>query len=115
MSYRLSQQALEDLGEIIAYIQREHGEDRAVRFRNDVMRTVSNLAMHPHMGHERLDLTRRAFRFWPIHSYLVVYQPDSVPLDVLHLVHGGRDPLDLRDRIGEPVLGPEHYVAASSA
>lgn len=78
------------------------------------MRTVSNLAMHPHMGHERLDLTRRAFRFWPVHSYLVVYQAGSVPLDVLHIIHGARDPLDLRDRIGEPVLGSEHYAVASN-
>lgn len=114
-SYRLSGQALQDLSEILAYIQREHGEGRALRFRNEVMRTVSNLAMHPHTGHGRLDLPRRAFRFWPVHSYLIVYRPETIPLEIVAFVHGARDPADLRDRIGEPVLGPAHYAAATNA
>ena len=43
------------------------------------------------MGHRREDLTRRDVRFWPIYSYLVIYQPSSRPLLVIAVLHGNRD------------------------
>lgn len=103
-----------DLRQIVAYVRREHGPERAIRLRAEVIRAAANLARHPYSGHERPDLTVKAVRFWPVFSYLLIYEPGSLPLTVLHLVHGSRDPSDLRDRIGEPALTLEHYVATSS-
>lgn len=100
---------------IVAYVEREHGPERANRLRAEIIRAAANLAKHPHMGHERPDLTVKSVRFWPVFSYSIIYEPGSVPLTVLHLVHGSRDPSDLRDRIGEPILTLEHYAAESYA
>jgi plasmid stabilization system protein ParE len=43
------------------------------------------------MGHKRQDLTNRPVKFWRIFSYLVVYDPTSVPLTVIAVLHGARD------------------------
>ncbi len=44
----------------------------------------------PGMGHKRRDLTNRDVLFWPVHSYLITYQPSS-PLRIVRVVHGRRD------------------------
>ena len=33
----------------------------------------------------------RPLKFWPIYSYLVVYQPDSRPVQIIRILHGMRD------------------------
>lgn len=43
------------------------------------------------MGHLREDLTRRPFRFWPVYSYLIVYRPETRPIQILRVLHGARD------------------------
>jgi len=43
------------------------------------------------MGHTRADLTERPMRFWPVHSWLVVYKPESHPLLILRVISGWRD------------------------
>ncbi len=45
----------------------------------------------PEIGHTREDLTDRALKFWNIHSYLVVYDPASDPLQIIAVLHGGCD------------------------
>jgi hypothetical protein len=37
------------------------------------------------MGHKREDLTRRPFRFWPLHKFMIVYVPESEPLAIAHI------------------------------
>lgn len=109
--YRFSPRARRDLGAILSRIQREHGRARAERFKGEVLRAVENLAAHPLMGHARHDLTARAIRFWAVHSHLIVYWPESAPLRVLRILHGSRDPYDLRDQVREPA--PSYGVATS--
>ena len=103
-NFRFAPQAQRDLRRITERIERESGADRAARFRSEVVRAVASLALHPYSGHERPDLTARSVRFTSVFKYLIVYEPTSVPLVVLHVVYGGRDPADLRDRVGEPVI-----------
>jgi len=43
------------------------------------------------MGHVREDLTPRSVRFWPLYNYLVVYRPDTKPLQILRVLSGYRD------------------------
>ena len=45
----------------------------------------------PEARHAREHLTDRAVKFWSVFSYLVVYDPASVPLTVLAVLHGARD------------------------
>ena len=110
--FRFGSQAQRDPRRITERIERESGAQRAARFRAEVVRVVANLAQHPYSGHERPDLTARSVRFTSVFKYLIVYEPTSVPLVVLHVVHGGRDPSDLRDRVGEPVM--EYAVASAT-
>lgn len=49
------------------------------------------LATMPGMGHTREDLTSRPVKFWKAYSYLVVYDPASLPLTVVAVLHGARD------------------------
>ena len=45
----------------------------------------------PGMGHCRQDLTDRPVKFWGVYSYLIVYDPASLPLTVITVLHGARD------------------------
>ena len=42
-------------------------------------------------GHRRRDLTSAEVRFFPVYSYLIVYRPDTTPLQVVAILHGARD------------------------
>jgi len=39
----------------------------------------------------RKDLTDVSVRFFPVYSYLIVYRPDTKPLQVVAVLHGRRD------------------------
>jgi antitoxin ParD1/3/4/toxin ParE1/3/4 len=42
-------------------------------------------------GHIRDDLTSRPVKFWPIYSYLIVYDPETKPVEIVRVLHGMRD------------------------
>lgn len=57
------------------------------------------------MGHRRPELTQaEEVRFFPVFSYLIVYLPESRPLSILRVLHGARDPEELRSEIDD---GPD--------
>ena len=45
----------------------------------------------PHAGHCRRDLTEADVRFYPVYSYLIVYRPESSPLQIVSVLHASRD------------------------
>ena len=45
----------------------------------------------PGQGHERKDLTRRPVLFFPLYSYLIVYQPDVDPIRIMAVLRGTRN------------------------
>lgn len=45
----------------------------------------------PHLGHLRTDLADEHVRVWTVHTYLVIYRPDTVPLQIVGVLHGYRD------------------------
>jgi len=49
------------------------------------------LSENPGAGHRRRDLTDYDVRFFPVYSYLVVYRPDTKPVQVVSILHGRRD------------------------
>ncbi len=49
------------------------------------------LAQMPGMGHRRHDLTSEPLRFWPIFNYLIIYRPETDPLEIVRVVSGYRD------------------------
>lgn len=52
---------------------------------------MRQLARTPHMGHLRTDLAPEPVRFWQVYSFLVVYRPDTRPLQILRVLHASRD------------------------
>jgi antitoxin ParD1/3/4/toxin ParE1/3/4 len=52
---------------------------------------MRKLARIPGMGHSREDLADESLRFWPVYSYLIIYRPESRPLEVVRVLHGSRD------------------------
>ena len=65
--------------------------DRTKRVDDEFHAAFALLARMPGQGHVRKDLTRRSVLFFPLYSFLVVYQPDTVPLRIMAGVRGNRD------------------------
>ena len=43
------------------------------------------------MGHIREDLADEPLRFWSVCSYLIVYRPETRPIQIVRVLHGSRD------------------------
>ncbi len=91
--YQFTPQALGDLSHIWSFIARDNSE-AANRLEAAVFRACDLLAESPLAGQIRADLTPRPLRFWlvqPYSNYLVVYDPETKPLQVIRILHGARD------------------------
>lgn len=86
----LTPAARDDLTEISAYI-RQDSIEAARRVRAELREAMARLAQSPLMGHLREDLTDTPVRFWSVYSYVIVYDPDTQPLQVIRILHGARD------------------------
>jgi len=67
----------------------------------EIVTACRRLAKHPHMGTKRDDITPHALRFRIVTrfpNYVIVYRPDTVPLEIVAVVHGKRD---LKDALEE--------------
>jgi antitoxin ParD1/3/4/toxin ParE1/3/4 len=49
------------------------------------------LADFPQGGHWRRDLTAAEVRFLAVYSYLIVYRPETTPLQIVAILHAHRD------------------------
>ncbi len=85
-----SPEARLDLLEIWEYIARDD-PDAADRMVEGIKEAVSMLADHPCLGHLRRDLTSKPVRFWTVYPYLIIYNPDTRPLEVARVLSGYRD------------------------
>jgi antitoxin ParD1/3/4/toxin ParE1/3/4 len=43
------------------------------------------------VGHVREDLTDEPVKFWPVNSYLIVYDPTARPVEIARVIHGHRE------------------------
>jgi plasmid stabilization system protein ParE len=60
----------------------------------EILATCQRLTRHPRMGTKRQDVTMLPVRFWTITkfpNYVIVYRPDTDPLQVVAILHGNRD------------------------
>ncbi len=70
----------------------KEGGTRLARYiRSELTESLRFLANNPGAGHGRADLTPLPVKFWPVFSYLIVYDPVSQPIGVARIVHGARD------------------------
>jgi plasmid stabilization system protein ParE len=91
--FQLSPQAIEDLDRIWSFIA-EDNRDAADRVELEIVDACRRLAQYPLIGVRRQDITPLAVRFWTVTkfpSYLIVYRPETNPLQVIAVLHGKRD------------------------
>jgi antitoxin ParD1/3/4 len=91
--YQLTPQAAGDLFEIWNFIAQDNPE-AADRVEEAIFRACDLLSDSPLAGRVRKDLTPLPVRFWVVHrysKYLIVYDPEKKPLQVIRILHGARD------------------------
>lgn len=60
----------------------------------EIVASCRRLARYPLMGSRRQDITHLPMRFWTVArfpNYVIVYRPDTFPLQVVAVLHGKRD------------------------
>ena len=88
--FKLSPDAAQDVRDIWAYIA-EDSVRAARKVRLSLFEACQRLATNPAIGHLREDLTEEPVLFWPVGSYLIVYDPRTKPVAIVRIVHAARD------------------------
>jgi len=88
--YEISSEAQTDLFEIWRWIAGDSIE-LANRIESEFYETFASLGRMPGQGHTRADLTKRPVLFFPLYSFLVVYQPGVKPLRIMAVLRGKRN------------------------
>ena len=86
----LTPRAEQDLSDIWDYIA-DDSIEAADRVLEALEKALHRLAKNPGIGHRREELADRRHRFFPVHSYLIVYRFETKPLQVLRVLHAARD------------------------
>jgi len=89
--YVLAPQAARDLVQIWRNIRKESSQETADRVESVIRSKCVYLADFPNGGHWRRDLTSVEVRFFPVYSYLIVYRPETKPLQIVAILHAHRD------------------------
>ncbi len=98
--YVLAPEAALDLVQIWRYIRLNASPPMADRVESVIREKIVYLGGRPGGGHWRKDLTDEPVKFFPIYSYLIVYRPETKPLQVVAILHGRRDVEELlKDRL----------------
>jgi antitoxin ParD1/3/4 len=88
--YLVSPEANSDIFEIWRWIA-EDSVELADRVDAELYEMFEALARMPGQGHRREDLTTRPVLFFPLYSYLIVYQPDVDPIRIMAVLRGTRN------------------------
>ena len=92
-SYRFTPQALSDLLDIWSFIAQDNPA-AADQVADAVFGACDFLADSPFAGRIRKELTPLPVRFWvvqPYSNYLIVYDPEKKPLQIIRVLHSARD------------------------
>lgn len=89
--YILAPQAAQDLVEIWEYIRDQSSLAIADRVESVIRNRIGFLSENPGTGHWRKDLTACRVKFFSVYSYLIVYRPETKPLQIVSILHGHRD------------------------
>ena len=93
MPFQLTPRALNDLSDIWEYIA-EDNVSAANRVESAIISACNSLARHPLIGSKRTEITSLPVRFWTVTrfpNYIIVYRPDTKPLQVVAVLHGKRN------------------------
>ena len=91
--YAFTPQAADDLSEIWSFIARDSFE-AADRVESAIFQACELVAGSPLAGFIRRDLTVLPVRFWvvqPYSNYLVIYDPEKRPVQIIRILHAARN------------------------
>lgn len=91
--FRLTPDAVEDLDAIWQFICRDNPA-AADAVEEEIRTACAMLAKASLSGHVRPDITPLPVRFWTIpkyRTYVIVYRPDSRPIEIVRILHGMRN------------------------
>ena len=87
--FKLSPEGAKDIRDIWDYIAKDSVKAaRKVRLR--LFDACQLLAQNPTIGHRREDLTGEPVFFFPVGSYLIIYDSRTKPISIVRVVHGAR-------------------------
>lgn len=89
--YVLAPEAALDLVQIWRYIKRQSSVATADRVESVIRDRIGFLARTPGAGHWNKSLTDEPVKFFSVYSYLIVYRPETKPLQVVSILHGHRN------------------------
>jgi len=89
--WSFSPEANADLAEAWIYWFLEADAALADRIESEIYEASDLLAEQPMMGHLKPDWTSRPVRFWLVESYWIVYRAETVPLEIVRVLHTSRD------------------------
>jgi toxin ParE1/3/4 len=87
----LTRPAERDLDQIKSYLVEKAGPRIARKVFQEIRSALRLLGTNPEIGHGRADLTDLPVKFWPVYSYLIVYDPETSPIRIVRVLHGMRD------------------------
>jgi toxin ParE1/3/4 len=87
----LTKPAERDLDQIKSYLVEKAGPRITRKVFQEIRSALKLLGSNPGIGHAREDLTDLPVKFWPVYSYLVVYEPETKPVQIVRVLHGMRD------------------------
>ena len=98
--YVLAPEAALDLVRIWRYVKNNASLEMADRVESAIREKIAHLSGRPGAGHWRKDLTEEPVKVFSVYSYLIVYRPETKPLQVVAILHGSRDVAELlKDRL----------------
>ena len=92
-SFRLTPDAIDDVDTIWRFIFKDNSA-AADAVEEEIKSACALLAREPYRGHVRSDLTRLPVRFWTLPkypNYMIIYKPDSRPVEIVRILHGMRN------------------------
>ena len=90
----LTPSAERDLEDIWEYIASDNASS-ADRVLSALESAMTRLARNPGAGHWREELADKRHQFFLVYSYLIVYRPETKPLQVIRVLHAARDVREL--------------------
>ena len=90
-SFILTPSASRDIDGIFEYVLEHDGPVRALHVYNKLHEGFLKIGAHPGIGHWREELADESLRVWTVFSFLVIYLPETRPVQIIRVLHGARD------------------------
>ena len=88
--YEVSPEARQEIWDIWKYIAGDD-EESADGWILRLVEAFDLLALNPHIGHTRKDLTDQELLFWPVEKYLILYRAVGENIEIVAVTQGSRD------------------------